>query len=157
MLVVNNCLYHLWWLSNFQTDALSLSMTHYQCAWLASSCLIRFSVSQVVLSGLPWSTSPPILWAFSGRAVSMQSCTIKGSRAGLLQECGKVQLSLPLLILTNLVINGHSQAGSPTRRPQSPRVTLASLIIPISRDQSSEREVLRPCIFSTQESRKKKL
>lgn len=31
-----------------------------------------------MLSGLPRSTSPPILWAFSGSAVSMQSWTIKG-------------------------------------------------------------------------------
>lgn len=49
----------------------------YQWAWLVSSWLIRFSVGQVVLSGLPWSTSPPILWAPSGSAVSMQSWTIK--------------------------------------------------------------------------------
>lgn len=79
----------------------------------------------------------------------MQSRTIKaGSPSGLLQHCGKVQLSLPLLILTDLVINGHSLAGSPARTAQSPGVTLASLIFPISRDQGSEREVQGPCIFS---------
>lgn len=73
---------------------------------------------------------------------------------GLLQYCGKVQLSLPLLILTNLVINGYSQTGSPARTAQSPLVALASLIFRISRGQSSERELLGVMHFSIRESRK---
>lgn len=64
-----------WWTESFHDI---VQRCHYQRAWLVSSWLIRFSVGQVVLSGLPWSTSPPILWALSGSAVSMQSWTIKG-------------------------------------------------------------------------------
>lgn len=56
----------------------SVQRCHYQRAWLVSRCLIRFRVGQVVLSGLPRSTSPPILWALGGSAVSMQSWTIMG-------------------------------------------------------------------------------
>lgn len=56
----------------------SVQRCHYQCAWLVSTWLIRFSIGQLALSGLPWSASPPILWTFSGGAVSMQSWTIKG-------------------------------------------------------------------------------
>ena len=56
----------------------SVQRCHYQRAWLVSRCLIRFRVGQVVLSVLPWSTSPPILWALGGSAVSMQSWTIMG-------------------------------------------------------------------------------
>lgn len=69
-----------------------------------------------------------------------------------------MQLLLPLLILTNVVINGHSHAGSPARTAQSPQVTLAPSIFPISRDQGSLSErCWGACIFSIQESRKKQL
>lgn len=70
-------LFVLWWESNFQSFHDSIEHCHYQRAWLVSSWLIRFSVGQVVLSGLPRSTSLPILWVLRGSAVSMQSWAIK--------------------------------------------------------------------------------
>lgn len=84
----------------------------------------------------------------------MQSWTIKEKSCcapSVLWESA----AFPLLIWTTLVINGHSQAGSHWRTAQNPPVTLAPWIFPISRDQSSEKEVLGAAHFSIQESRKK--
>lgn len=141
-----------WWTESFHDI---VQRCHYQCAWLVSSWLIRFGVGQVVLSGRPWSTSSPILWALSGSAVSMQSWTIKGKSFWPPAYCGKVQFSLPLLIWTNLGINGHLQAGSSVSTTMSRLVTSATLIFPISRDRRSERGVQEAMRFSIHDNRRK--
>lgn len=69
---------------------------------------------------------------------------------------GKCSSCVPLLIWTNLVINGHSQAGGPARTAQSPPVTLVALIFPISRDQCPDGEVLKAMHFSIQQRERKK-
>lgn len=134
----------------------SVQCCHYQRAWLVSSWLIRFKVGQVVLSGLPRSTSPPILWALSGSAVSMQSWTIKG------KSCWPPAVLWESAAPASSAYSDQSgykwtfTSRQPCKDSREPFGHISLFNIPyLEGDQSSEREVLGAMHFFHSREQKK--
>lgn len=139
----------VWWESDFQAESFhdSVERCHYQRAWLVSSWLIRFRVGQVVLSGLPRSTSPPILWALGGSAVSMQSWTIKGKSCWPPAVLWESEALASFAYLDQSGYKWTFTSRQLCKDSPEPSSDINLFNIPISTDQNSEREVLGSCIF----------